>query len=242
MENHSEIDLVSKGKASFKRGDFKTAQIIFKNILESDPNNTESYYHLGSIFHNSGQIGKAIRAFRKVVELDPGHTNAAISLSILYNDIGKYEEAKLIFESANEKVKKGGHSHQVEDPFINKKFAFKHFELAELYFSYNRYDEALFEYNKSIGLNPDDIEVRIKVAKVYSKKGFVSKAFDQLRTLKNEFPANIKVRVALGILYYANGNIIEAQNEWNRVLEKDPTNKEAQMYIKLSNAATETCL
>ena len=61
----------------------------------------------------------------------------------------------------------------LEDKHINKKFASKHYELADLYLSYNRYDEALFEFNKVVGLDPENLEARIKISKVYAKKGFV---------------------------------------------------------------------
>ena len=102
------------------------------------------------------------------------------------NDIGRYEQAQEVFEKANKKVKQ--ESKGVEDPHINTRFAAKHFELAEMYFSYNRYEEALFEYNKAISLNPSDLEVRIKIAKVYSKKGYLAKALEELRKLKSENP------------------------------------------------------
>ena len=46
----------------------------------------------------------------------------------------------------------------------------------------------------------------------------------------------------MGILHYGNGNIIEAQAEWEKVLIKDPKNEEALMYLNLAKAATETKL
>lgn len=129
-----------------------------------------------------------------------------------------------------------------EDKHINKKFASKHFELADLYLSYNRYDEALFEFNKVVALDSENLEARIKIAKVYAKKGFLAKALEELRTLRNEQPAFAPARIALGVLHYGNGNIIEAQTEWEKVLLKDPFNAEATMYLNLSRTATETTL
>ena len=34
----------------------------------------------------------------------PKHTDAAICLSVLFNDIGKYDEAKKVFEQANQSI------------------------------------------------------------------------------------------------------------------------------------------
>lgn len=242
MINQRESSLLNKGKELFNAGKYLEAKTLFNEIIEGNGNNVEAFFFLGNIFHMKGEIGKAIKAFNKVLELDPCHTDASISLSILYNDIGKYEEGKRIFDQTNERIKSRKSKDSIEDKHINNKFAEKHYELAEMYMSYNRYDEALFEYNKVTALNPNHYESRIKIAKVYSKKGFISKAFEELRKLKNEDPGCIPARIALGILYYGNGKVLEAQNEWKNVLVKDPYNSEAKMYFNLSNTATETSL
>ena len=130
----------------------------------------------------------------------------------------------------------------MEDAHINKKFSSKHFELADLYLSYNRYDEALFEFNKVVALDPSNLEAKIKIAKVYAKKGFIAKAIEELRTLKNEEPNYAPARIALGVIHYGNGNVLEAQAEWEKVVLKDPFNQEANMYLNLSKTATETNL
>ena len=224
----------------FQKNSFKKAYILFEEVTVLNPNSSNAYFYIGNIFHIQGQLGKAIKAFNKVLSLDPNHTDAAISLSVILNDIGKYEEAQKIFDSANEKVKKKNQA--IADPHINKKFSIKHFELAEMYFTYNRYDEALFEYNKAASQDPDNLDIRVKIAKVYSKKGYMSRAFEELKQLKSESPQYIPARIALGLLYFGNGNTLEAQTEWQSALNKDPENTELQMYLNLSLNATETNL
>jgi len=239
LENTKLNDLLKKAKDAFQRNDFKTSSLLLNEIIEQTPNCTEAYFYLANVFHMRGELGKAIKAFQRVLELDPHHTDASISLSVIYNDIGRYEEAKAIFEKANNQVK-NTQQQGLSDPHLNKKFALKHYELAEMYISYSRSDEALFEYNKAVNLDPDNLEIRIKVAKAYTKKGFISKAFDELKRLKTEHPGYMPARIALGLLYYGNGNIIEAQAEWQNVLSREPNHPEASMYIGLSRSATET--
>lgn len=241
MENVKLNDLLKKAKEAFQKNDLKTASLFLNEVIDQNPNATEAYFYLANVFHVRGELGKAIKGFQRVLELDPNHTDAAISLSVIYNDIGKYEEAKAIFEKANNQVK-NTQSAGVADPHLNKKFSLKHYELAEMYVSYGRCDEALFEYNKAIALDTDNLEIRIKVAKTYTKKGFTSKAFDELRRLKNENPGYMPARIALGLLYYGNGNIIEAQAEWQNVLSREPNHPEAMMYVNLSRSATETTI
>ncbi len=241
MENLKLSDLMRKAKEAFQKNDLKTAALFLNEIIDTNPNSTEAFFYLANIFHMRGELGKAVRAFNRVLELDPHHTDASISLSVILNDIGKYEEAKAVFEKANQHVKMSPQQGLAE-PHLNRKFSLKHFELAEMYASYQRWDEALFEYNKAAGLDPDALEIRIKIAKLYSKKGFTSKAFEELKRLKTEHPGYLPVRMALGLLYYGNGNVVEAQAEWQAVIARDASHAEASMYLNLSRGATETNL
>ena len=243
METFNSNELLEKGKACYNSGEYKKAAAILNEIIEVDPKSIDALFYLANIFHINGEIGKAIKAFNKVITLDQTHTDAAISLSVLYNDIGHYEEAKKVFNQANERVKSRALGNEgIDDQHVNKKFALKHLELADLYMTYNRFDEALFEYNKVASLNTEDLEVRIKIAKVYAKKGFVAKAIDELKSLRSEEPNYIGGRIALGVLQYGNGNILEAQSEWQKVLSMEPHNPDAAMYLNLSQTATETSI
>ena len=240
MKDLREIDLMTKAKGLLEDGKLPSAQTLFAEIIDNNAANSEAFFHLANIFHMNGEIGKAIKAFNKVLELEPSHTDASISLSVLYNDIGRYEEAKQIFSKANERVKNRKNSTQ--DVHVNRKFSLKHYELADLYITYNRYEEALFEYNKAIDLDPENLDARVKLSKVYAKQGYAMKAHEELVKLKNEQPSYLPARIALGVLYYGSGKVIEAQGEWNKVLSKDPSNAEANMYMNLSQTATETRL
>lgn len=246
MYQSNNEQLIKTARESIDKNDFKRASYILNDIIENDDKNVDALFLMANIFHLKGEIGKAIKAFQKVLQINPEHTDASISLSVLYNDIGQYEDARKVFESANERVKgrtpSSGRTGLIEDAHINKKFATKHYEIADLYLSYSRYDEALFEFTKASQLDPSNLEARIKIAKVYAKKGFMSKAIEELRTLKNEEPNFAPARIALGIIHYGNGNVLEAQAEWEKVLLKDPFNSEAAMYLNLSKTATETNL
>ena len=247
-----EKDLIHAGQTYCDSGNLQEALTCLSKVIEHNANCHEAFYIMGNVFHKNGDIGKAIKAFSKVLVLEPRHTDAAISLSVLYNDIGKYQEAKDIFDQAQQQVKSSqernldsfspADSRPTGDPHINKKFAYKHYELADLYMSYGRYDEALFEYNKTTALDPHNLEARIKTAKAYAKKGFISKAVDELRRIKREHPSYHPARVALGVLYFSHSKVIEAQTEWQNVLAINPANKEAKMYLAMSESATETRL
>ena len=240
--NHQERDLLNNAFQANKVGNIREAEELFQESIILNPKNSKPFFALANIYHRRGEIGKAIKAFSKVLELDPCHTEAAISLSVIYNDIGKYEEAKKIFEAASERVKTASTIGPVDDIHVNKKFSQRHFELAEQYFAYCKFDDALFEYSKAASLDAENLEIKLKMAKVYAKKGLVNKATEELRKLKAERPQYIPARLALGLLYYGSGKIIEAQQEWMKILAIAPENTEAKTYLALAESATETTL
>ena len=73
----------------------------------------------------------------------------------------------------------------------------------------------------------------MKRAKAFAKKGFLTRAIQDLQQLKVERPQNTMVGVQLGLLHYSQGNLLDAQIEWEAVLEKDPVNREAIAYLEL---------
>ncbi len=204
--------------------------ILHRRILE-DPRNADAYYLLGVSAYFQGKVPPTIQNLKKALEIDPKHTDAAICLSVLLNDLGKYDDAKRVFDQANHGV-----VHRTEGTIssVDQKFAVKHLEMGDLYFRYRRYDEAIDEYTKSILLNPLHLDARIRRSKSYARKGYVSRALQDLQTLKHERPDYIPGRVQLGLLYYSQGNLIDAEIEWESVLEIQPTNREALSYLEMA--------
>ena len=220
------------------RREFSQAEKLIRERISRDSTNPDSFYWLGVMYYFQGQVGQTVENLKKALSLDPSHTDAAICLSVLFNDIGKYDDAKKIFEQANQSIvhkrSSGG------DPRIDKKFAVKHLELADLYYRYRRYDEAIEEYGKAARLDPATLEIRIRRAKAYAKKGFLTRSIQELQQLKREQPHYSPARVQLGLLHYSQGNILDAELEWESVLSFEPENREALAYLKMGQKARGT--
>jgi len=210
---------------------FKEAEMKIQSLLKRDPESADGHYLLGVKFYLEGSLGRSIECLKKSLHCDPKHTDAAICLSVLYNDVGKDDEARKIFEQANQSVtkKKAG-----DDLEVDRKFAVKHLELGDLYFRYRRYDESIEEYGRAALLDPTTIEIRIRRAKAFAKKGFMTRAIQELQELKNENQRNTPVRIQLGLLHYSQGNVLDAELEWENVLEIDSKNREAKSYLEMA--------
>jgi tetratricopeptide (TPR) repeat protein len=228
QNNDREIqDLLSKR-------DYGRAELMIRDKLKRQPESADAYYLLGVMFYFQGNVSKAVESLRRSLALDPHHTDSAICLSVLFNDVGKYDDAKKVFEQANQSV---AHRRPGNDLGIDRKFAVKHMELADLYFRYRRYDEAIEEYSKAALLDPTTLDIRIRRAKAFAKKGFLSRAMQELQQLKGEAPHYLPARLQLGLLHYSQGNVLDAELEWESIAETDPGNREAAAYLEMAKRA-----
>ena len=109
-----------------------------------------------------------------------------------------------------------------------------------MYLLYSKYEKALQEYKKAQLLSPSNLEIPIKLSKIYSKMGLISRACEELKKLKRENPQFLDAGIQLGVHYYGHGQIIEAQREWQAVLAKGPGHKEAMAYLEMAENAKET--
>lgn len=213
------------------RGLYEEAESLINDRLQVDPENASAHYFLGVIHYFRGQIPLSVKRLKRALELDPKHTDAAICLSVLYNDIGRYDEAKSIFDRTNTLI-----SHRSEDVTddIDRKFALMHLEGADLYCRYRRYSEAIEEYNKAALLDPKDPEIRIRRASAYAKKGFISRAIQDLQRMRDEIPRFAPAHVQLGLLHFGQGNTLDAELEWEAALAIEPSNTEAINYLAMA--------
>jgi tetratricopeptide (TPR) repeat protein len=209
---------------------FSDAEALIQQAMLMEPDNADFFYMRGLLRSYQGRLVDSIEDLKHALHLDPKHTDAAVCLSVILNDIGRYDEAKKIFEQANQSVflKQIG-----DDVQIDRRFSVKHFELGDLYFRYRRFDEAIEEYNRAILLDSQSTDIRVKRAKAFAKKGFVTRAIQELQQLKNERPYDLTVRIQLGLLHYSQGNVLDAELEWESVLEMDPVHREAIAYLDL---------
>ena len=242
MQTSSNGRPVSTGAAAFdrrvqdllNRKDYGRAESLLREKLAREPNSPDGHYLMGVLNYFRGSVGPTIASLKRALELDPRHTDAAICLSVLLNDLGKYDDAKKIFDQAHQSVV---HRREGVVSGVDQKFAVKHLELGDLYFRYRRYDESIEEYSKAALLNPTHFETRIRRAKAYARKGFVSRALQDLQALKHDHPDYLPSRIHLGLLHYSQGNLIDAELEWEDVLRRQPEHPEAVAYLTMIRRA-----
>jgi cytochrome c-type biogenesis protein CcmH/NrfG len=232
-------EAVSEARNAFISGNYKIAEPILQQMVLQGSRNPEIFQMLATIFYDKGQFNKAIKTFRRALEINPTYTDASVGLSIILNDLGRYDEGKKVFEEARNLLdQKSGAS----DPYLNEKLATKHEELADMYFQYGRYNEALEQLLKSQQLSSRRAEISMRIADCFVKLSDTTKAIRTLQIVLKEYPHFNPARMKLGNVYYNNQNLAEATDQWENVLARDPHHVEAKRLLKMAQAVGITSL
>jgi len=232
-------DILAAAKEKFQAGELASAERLLQQIILLNNTIPEVYHMLGTIYYDQSKFTKAIQSFKRALEINPGFTDASVGLSIIYNDLGKYEEGRAVFENAQKVL---AENKAKGDPFIEEKLSSKHLELGDLYFQYYRYEEAMEQYYKALALTTRKADVHMKIVEVLLRKNQGNKAVKELKRIIAHYPAYLPARLKLGIAYYNSNRVVEAIQEWENVLTRDPQHPEAMNYLRLAQDVGVTSL
>jgi tetratricopeptide (TPR) repeat protein len=220
---------------------YEEAQHILQLLDSQGLGNAESQYLLGLIFHSRNDIAKAVESFKRALIHDPDYIDASISLSIIYNDTGHYAEGKKLFEKAEKSLARKP-LNSTPSMILNKEISKKHTEAGDMYRKIERYDDAANEYHKAIRIDADNLDAQVNLAKTMANRGQLQIAYQELQKMIQKYPQYVPIRIQLALLYFANGNFVDAQMELSQVLQQDPDNSQAQMYLSMAKDATESTI
>src|SRR5690242_8184886 len=100
------------------RRQFAQAETVIRTKLKENPHSADHHYFLGVTHYFQGNLPSTVESLKRALSIDPRHTDAAVCLSVLFNDVGKYEDAKKVFEQANQSV---AHKRTGADSAIDRK-------------------------------------------------------------------------------------------------------------------------
>jgi len=203
------------GKYYFSRGEYDKAIIEFEKSIESNPDQTESYYYLGQCYlqkgiieYNNRNIFKAYNLYRKANEISE-------------QVIPKYE--KTIEDNPEDlnSYLRLGYIYEVRSivPFINE------------------YNKALEYYLKALDLTTSSsparntgiiIYLNARIGYIYFEKKKYSQAIEYLEMAEKMSHQNVEVAYYLGLSYDKIGEKEKAQEFLSRVIELAPQSEFAQ--------------
>lgn len=223
-------DLVERGKQCFENKEYAKAEHIFRKVLTQQPNYADVLNLLGVIHHIEGKFDSAIDLFEKSLKINPHYTEAVLNLAVLYNDLGKYKEAKKLYTHLRS-TQTTKHKHI--EPVLKGKLSNLHANIADIYRNLGLHEHAIDEYKKALSLNPKYIDIKTNLGIAYRENNQLKESLLELTEATKMNPHYITARIQLGVTLYSSDKLAEAKKHWNAVLEKEPENEYAKMYLKL---------
>jgi tetratricopeptide (TPR) repeat protein len=191
---------------------------------------------LGVICHARGNFAQAEHHFERALAINPNYTEAALNLAVTYNDRGKYEAARDVYA----RIQGGdGGSAQGLDPFARGKLANMHAEVGQAYADAGLVHEAIAEYEKAIGLCPQFADLRTRLAGLFREINEFGRAREQYEAAVQARPNYVPARIQLGVTLLSLGDREGAAKQWNKVLEIEPDNPRAKMYLRALASASD---
>ena len=110
-------------------------------------------------------------------------------------------------------------------------------ELTDLYIQTNHLGDAVTQAEEMLKLNPDNVDARRMLGRIYMKmistqdnrinEDYLKKAIEQLQKVTEKEPKDSESWVALGRLYRVSNNSVDAEKAYNKALEAEADNEEA---------------
>ena len=226
--------LLERGREHYAANDYEKAARCLSQVMRTKHKFADVYHMLGVIYAHRGLTKRSQALFEEALRLNPGYTEAAVHLALSYNDQGRYEEARKVHQKMLAARKRGASASPV-DPYIRGKLANKHAEIALAYEQAGLLAEAIRERERALTLCPSFVDIRSALAGTYRALGDLPSAIREFERVKKENRRLVGPRVQLGMTYLAAGRRADAAREWNEVLELQPDNRFARLYLALTN-------
>ena len=86
------------GRIALIRGDYRNAELLFRQAIEKSPNLIAAWRGLGQIFGQYGLYDAALKMYDRTLELDSRDIQAGISKALILGGQGKFGESAVLLE------------------------------------------------------------------------------------------------------------------------------------------------
>lgn len=192
------------------------SEYLTRRALEFDPDNPDVLSKLGRVLRTLGRTEEALEFFQRYQNLVPGDFQGLAQIGSCLSDLGRFAEAEPFLRRALE----GGPD------------ALTHYNLGTLLSRTGRFEEAVDEYERAIGLDGSDVDARGNLAVVLVRQGKLDRAGRELTQILDLDPDNAAARTNLGLVLAEQGHVDRAAREFQEALRIDPQQSQASEALK----------
>lgn len=201
-----------------RRNELRLARQSFEAALRGRPGWKAGLNNLGVTLHKMGQHEEALSLFQEMVKDDPENPEALNNMGVLYQELGKTEEAEAHFSQALK---------------VNPRYGKAVLNLDALYSKDGDSDRSLDLLSRYSLLEPDNLSVRLQLAKLRLFQNSPEKAEEDLLAVLNKQPSNVEALRTLGNLYLKTSRPYLAHKVADRIHKIDPNSVDLHMDMAL---------
>ena len=219
------------GREHYQKREFDKAEPMLREVIEANDGFADVHNMLGVMAHERGNFALAEKHLERATELNPNYTEAMLNLAVTYNDQGKYEAGRSIYRRIRAAQERSADN---LDPFVKGKIANMHAELAQAYEDAGLRPDAIRELERAVSMCPTFADLQTRLGTLLRDSGDLLKAREHYESARNANPRYPLARLMLGVTLLALNEVEAAKNEWRAVLEHEPNNKSAAMYLRMA--------
>ena len=192
-----------------EKKDYASAFGLLQHCLDIHPNAASALYEVSQYYMFLRQVPQGQEALEKAVASAPDNYWYSQGLASLYQQQNELDKAITLLEQMA--VRFPGK----QDPL---------FKLLDLYGRQEKYDEVISTLNrleKHMGKNE---QLSMEKFRIYLQMKDDKKAFQEIESLVQEYPMDMRYQVILGDVYLQNGKKQEAYDVYQKVLAAEPDN------------------
>lgn len=197
-------------------GRWTTAMELYTHCLQIDSCSAEALFQLGRIHFYLRQDSIGLEYLHRAVEIDPGNTYYIEPLAAMLLSRGCEEEALPLLERISELQGK-------------RSDVLSH--LANMYGRVGRLEDAIATLDRLEMLEGKMSQLSNEKFSLYMEMGDTARAFAELQSLCDEYPADLNYRISMGYCYQQLGDFETAMEIYEDVRRTDPSNGMLQTVL-----------
>ena len=192
-----------------EKKDYASAFGLLQHCLDIHPNAASALYEVSQYYMFLRQVPQGQEALEKAVANAPDNYWYSQGLASLYQQQNELDKAITLLEQMVVRFP------AKQDPLFN---------LLDLYGRQEKYDKVISTLNrleKHMGKNE---QLSMEKFRIYLQMKDDKKAFQEIESLVQEYPMDMRYQVILGDVYLQNGKKQEAYDAYQKVLAVEPDN------------------
>lgn len=198
------------------RDDATQARASYERTLELQPDHVGALHGLATLDSRRGEDSLALEELSRAVELDPKNYWLRRELAGLYSEAGREEEAIAQLERLT-------HEYPRNSELLGS--------LASAYAKYDDYQSVVRTLDRIELLEGKSEQLSMQKFRCYVRLKDERRAFQEIRDLAEEYPADTRYQVLVGDLYLDMGREQEALAEYQRIAQSHPDNPTLQVSL-----------